>query len=86
MKKILSTLLLLFVVQITFACEVCQQNQPKVLKNVTHGPGPQGDVDFIIIWSAVAIVGVTLFLSVKYLVRPKEGNPEHIKNIVISDN
>jgi len=35
-----------------------------------------------IIWISVAIVLVTLFLSIKYLVRPKENDPNHIKNVV----
>lgn len=66
-----------------WACDVCQNNQPKVLKNITHGTGPQGNWDYIIIWSAVVIVAITLFLSIKYLVKPKETAPGHIKNMVI---
>ena len=66
-----------------FACEVCQSRQPAALKGITHGAGPQADTDLIIIWGAVAIVGVTLFLSIKYLVRPQESAPDHIKNSII---
>lgn len=68
----------------SMACEVCQVNQPKMLKNITHGTGPQGNTDMIIIWSAAVIVTVTLFFSIKYLVNPKENNAEHIKNSVIN--
>lgn len=67
----------------TRACELCKDNQPKALRNITHGTGPQGDVDWIIIWSAVIIVGITLFLSLKYLIKPKEDQAGHIKNIVV---
>lgn len=66
----------------TFACDVCKENQPKGLENITHGAGPSGNLDLIIIWSAVVIVGFTLFFSLKYLIKPKETNPDHIKNIV----
>ena len=66
-----------------FACEVCQSRQPAALKGIIHGSGPQADTDLIIIWGAVAIVGVTLFLSIKYLVRPQESAPDHIKNSII---
>ncbi|MGO3238547.1 MAG: hypothetical protein ACTIKA_09765 [Psychroflexus halocasei] len=38
-------------------------------------------VDAIIIWIAVAIVLVTLYLSIKFLVKPDENDPKHIKNI-----
>lgn len=35
-----------------------------------------------IIWVCVAIVILALVLSIKYLVKPNEGDPKHIKNIV----
>jgi len=38
-------------------------------------------VDAVIIWVAVAIVIFTLFLSIKFLVKPEEKDPKHIKNI-----
>ncbi|MBX2942451.1 MAG: hypothetical protein KF860_08905 [Cyclobacteriaceae bacterium] len=69
-----------------FACELCKKNQPKVLEGITHGPGPQGDMDYIIIGVAIVIVGITLFLSLKFLIKPDEGNPDHIKNIVLDTN
>ncbi|MEO5788657.1 MAG: hypothetical protein ACOH2D_10670 [Gelidibacter sp.] len=66
----------------TFACDLCKKNQPKGFENITHGQGPSGNLDYFIIWGAVIIVGFTLFYSLKYLIRPKENNPDHIKNIV----
>lgn len=53
--------------------------------------GGHGDVPFqkpdevvadIIIWVSVAVVVVTLILTLKYLFLPKENDPNHIKNIV----
>lgn len=38
-------------------------------------------VDGIIIWVAVIIVLLTLYLSIKFLVKPNENDPKHIKNI-----
>lgn len=66
------------------ACELCKKNQPKVLEGITHGQGPQGDTDYLIIGVAIIIVSITLFLSLKFLIRPNENNPEHIKNIVLN--
>lgn len=86
MKKItLLTFLMLVTHQITYACELCKKNQPKGLENITHGTGPTGTLDYIITWTAVVIVGVTLFYSIKYLVKPKENNPDHIKNSILND-
>lgn len=87
MKKYLfaSILILLMTAYRAWSCPVCDSNQPEGLENVTHGTGPTGIVDFIITWTAVIIVGITLFLSVKYLVKPKEHRRDHIKNIVINE-
>ena len=68
----------------SMACEVCSVNQPKMLKNITHGTGPEGNTDMIIIWSAAVIVTITLIYSIKYLVNPKENKKDHIKNSVIN--
>lgn len=70
----------------SFACEVCEQNQPEPLKGITHGIGPTGTIDYIIITVAAIIVSVALFLSIKYLVKPKEKNSDHIKNIVLNEH
>ena len=70
----------------TFACELCKKNQPRILENITHGAGPTGTLDYIITWSAAVIVTITLVLSVKLLIRPKETDNGHIKNIVLNDN
>ena len=88
MKKltVLFALLLITGWQTALACELCKKNQPKVLENITHGTGPTGTLDYIITWTAVVIVSVTLFLSIKYLVKPKETNADHIKNIVLNQN
>lgn len=49
----------------------------------TNGDPVQSNavVDAVIIWVAVAIVIFTLFLSIKFLVKPEEKDPKHIKNI-----
>lgn len=80
----LFTLLLLQVAAgSALACDVCQENQPKGLENITHGPGPSGSWDYFIMYGAGIIVAITLFYSVKYLVRPKENDPNHAKNIIL---
>lgn len=85
--KIISSLLLLV---LTFsnalACEVCEAEQPKILRGAVHGPGPESWVDYTISISAAIIVLITLVLSIKYLVKPGEKNPDHIKNIVLEQN
>ncbi len=65
------------------ACEVCQKNQPKILQNITHGTGPQSDLDYILIWTAIGVVIVSLAISIKLIIQPKDNRHEQIKNIVI---
>ena len=87
MKKFAALLIIFLFAGIkSFACEVCEKNQPKVLQGITHGPGPSGNIDYIITIIAVVTVGLALFLAIKYLVKPKEGEPDHIKNIVLNEN
>ncbi len=84
MKK--AGLLILFLVcrpVLALACEVCKARQPAGWQGITHGAGPQGNTDLVITWVAVAIVGITLFFSIKYLVKPQESAPGHIKNSII---
>lgn len=66
-----------------FACETCKGNQPKLLRDITHGAGPEGNIDYIITIIATIIVVLTLLYSAYYLFKPGEKNPNHIKNIVI---
>lgn len=66
-----------------WACELCESQQPAMWKGITHGPGPSGKFDLIITWIAIVIVLITLYWSIKLLIRPKEGQANHIKNIVV---
>lgn len=84
MKKIVLLSAVMILARFTLACELCKKNQPKVLENITHGTGPTGTLDYVITWGALIIVTVTLVLSIKFLVRPKEHESDHIKNIVLN--
>ena len=83
MRSLLSlcTMLLVFP---TWACDACQKQQPKVLQGITHGTGPQSGWDMPIIVVSAIIVLVTLFFAVKFLVRPNENAPDHIKRSILN--
>jgi hypothetical protein len=90
MKKIgLIIILAIFILFLNpntaLTCDVCAENQPAGLENITHGEGPTAIWDYIISWGAVIIVGFTLVYSLKYLIKPKENSKSHIKNIVIDN-
>lgn len=64
------------------ACDVCEKNQPKITKGLTHGPGPSGNMEMVIASLAFILVLISLFFSMRFLVRPGEKNPNHIKNFI----
>lgn len=86
--KQLSMLCIFFMTSLStvLACNVCQDNQPEVLKNITHGTGPEGNMDYVIIWMAAIIVAVALFFSLKYIIRPGEQDSAHIKYRILNQN
>jgi hypothetical protein len=79
MKKLLYSILFTTISITTYACPMCEKQQPKVLRGITHGAGPESNLDYVIVWTMVAIVLVTLFFSLKYLIKPKENETSHIK-------
>lgn len=85
MKRISSTLLLVMTSVLAIACPVCERNQPKLLKGVTHGGGPESQWDYVIVWGTVVIVLLTLFFSIKWLIRPGEKSEKHIKRMILNN-
>jgi len=85
MKHKILIIVALLISSVSIACDLCKAKQPKGFENITHGQGPEGDLDYIIMFSAIVIVGYTLIMSIKYLVKPKEKSVDHIKNLVINE-
>ena len=69
-----------------WACPVCERNQPKVLKGVVHGSGPDSQWDYVIVWVFVLITLTTLYYSVKWLIKPGEKNSDHIKYSILNED
>lgn len=78
------TFLFLLIFQITvFACPVCERNQPKLLRGIVHGAGPGSNWDYVSIWITILIAVITLFFSIKWLIKPGEKNSDHIKYSIL---
>ncbi len=85
MKKIIYSLIITLLTPVmALACEACDLQQPAITKNLTHGSGPQGTMDWIIVAIITLITLATLFYSVKYLIIPGEKSSSHIKNNVLN--
>lgn len=85
MKRFLLLLLLVLFSVAGYACPVCDQRQPKLLRGITHGAGPDSNWDYLIISVMGAIVLVTLYYSVKWLLAPGEKSASHIKRFILDD-
>lgn len=68
-----------------YACPVCERNQPKVFKGIVHGSGPDSQWDYWIIGLVAIAVVLTLFFSVKWLIKPGEREENHIKRTVLNE-
>lgn len=84
--KIRASLILLFVLflQVAVACPVCEKQQPKITRGLTHGAGPESNWDWVIIGVITAITVLTFVFSLKYVIKPKEKNTNHIKRLILN--
>ncbi|HET8963953.1 MAG TPA: hypothetical protein VFM99_08655 [Chitinophagales bacterium] len=84
-KQIVMLIVLMLINKFMWACDVCEQQQPKITQGITHGTGPQSNWDWVIIGAVAALTLVTLILSIKYLVKPGEKNDYHIKQTILTN-
>lgn len=84
--KLFFTLILAGLSRVAIACDACARQQPAITRDLTHGTGPGSNWDWVIVAAIAGITLATLIFSVKYLVRPGEKSPGHIKNAFLSQN
>lgn len=84
MKKFFLLVILLSGFVSAYTCPVCEARQPKILRGITHGAGPQSNWDFLIVAVAAVIVLASFFFSVKWLLSPGEKDEKHIKRRVLN--
>ena len=82
---ILLILLIVLSLQYISACPLCEKWQPKITQGITHGAGPQSNWDFVIVAVITAIASLTFFLSLKYLIDPREKSTGHIKQSILNN-
>jgi len=85
-KKTIITAIFLAVHQVIWACDVCDKQQPKITAGLTHGAGPESNWDWVNISIITAFTLLTLFLSIKYLIKPGEKNQDHIKRSILTNS
>lgn len=85
MKKLIVILILLAFTSIAFACPVCERAKAKnAIGSIGHGIGPQNIFDYAAVWGMIIIVVLTLFFTIKWLVKPGEKNQGHVKYSILN--
>jgi phage shock protein PspC (stress-responsive transcriptional regulator) len=84
-KYLLTLIAVLFFKNVLLACEVCEKQQPKIMKGITHGAGPQSNWDWAIIGVITVITLLTFVYSLKYLIKPGEKESNHIKTSILNN-
>ena len=79
MKKLITFILLILFQIAAFSCPVCERNQPKVLRGIVHGAGPDSNWDYVSIVITIIIAILALIYTIKWLWKPNENNKDHIK-------
>lgn len=65
-------------------CPACEKAQPRILRGITHGAGPESQWDYVIAAVAAVLTILTLYYSVKWLIKPGETAKSHIKNFILN--
>lgn len=85
-RKIYSILLFLLTLKLDgIACEACRKQQPGSFGDLGHGPGPDSQWDYLIVWVMVAITVYVLAATLKCFVRPGEKQAGHIKRMILNE-
>lgn len=61
MKKVFFLLALLVMTLVVSACPTCSQQQPRILRGISHGAGPESNWDLLIVTAMALVVVATLF-------------------------
>lgn len=83
-KLLLTSAFILFF-KILNACPVCQDQQPKILRGISHGAGAESYWDWFIIFIISAITLFVLIYSVMHLIKPTENKYNHIKKTILNN-
>ncbi len=80
-KMTLMLLMAIFIVPHMAMAQLFCENEPATT-NPVNAQTSNRFLDAVIVGVAIMIVLFTLVMSIKYLFKPGENNPDHIKNIV----
>jgi len=85
MKKITFSIIFMASAFSLYACPVCDRAKARAaFGSFTHGVGPTSNWDYVGVWIVIAAVLLSFFYSVKWLIKPADKNPDHIKYSILN--
>lgn len=85
MKKVIATLVFITAALISYACPVCERAKAKIpFGGLSHGTLPTSNWEYVAVWVVVIAVALTLFYSIKWIIKPAENNKDHIKYSILN--
>jgi len=85
MKKIFFAAIFIATAFSLYACPVCERAKARAaFGSITHGVGPTSNWDFVAVWIVISAVLLSFFYSVKWLIKPADNNPDHIKHSILN--
>ncbi len=73
-KKLLLLLASLFVSLPLWACPVCEKRQPKGFAGITHGVGPGGAFDYLMLYGSILVVALSFGLLLRFALWPESAH------------
>jgi hypothetical protein len=70
-------------IEVLLFCPACTVSQPRILRAISHGPGPDSRWDYLIAMAFVVITVATAYYSIKWLIHPGEKSTDHIKRSIL---
>ena len=85
LKSISLTVLILASGGAAVACDACEKQKAKILSGISHGPGPESNWDYVIVFGMILFTLYILFATIKCTFRPSEKDENHIKRLILND-
>lgn len=52
-----------------FACPICERRQPKGFAGITHGVGPGGTFDYLMLYTSLLVVALSFGLLLRFTLK-----------------
>ncbi len=84
LKGMLCTALLSAASLPVLACEACKKQQPKLLRGITHGSGPDSSWDYVIVSIMMIITLYSFYAMIRFMAKSRDEVHQDIKTSILN--